>query len=202
MTFDDGTSALVPLEKVADAVKDGGKVAQHMKFDDGTSALVPLERVHDAMKDGGMIIGAALQPPNVTMQPGEGSTLGAIGNALDGPAPTQPQATERAMQQTMGGAPMYTDVPKGTKENFEKAGNEGYEKGGVIGAGLVTGAGTVAAVAPAVPKVIEAANAVGTWAKANPIKALAIESIARELGIDPFQLTHKIVKFGKNLFGE
>ena len=95
---------------------------------------------------------------------------------------------------------MFVDVPKGTKEGFEKAGKEGYQRGGEIGAGLVAGAGTVAAVAPAVPRVIEAANAVSTWAKANPVKALAIEGLARELGIDPFQLTHKIVKYGKSLF--
>jgi hypothetical protein len=50
-------------------------------------------------------------------------------------------------------------------------------------------------------KVIDAAKSVETWAKANPLKALAIEGIARELGVDPIQLTHKAVKYGKGLFG-
>jgi hypothetical protein len=40
-----------------------------------------------------------------------------------------------------------------------------------------------------------AGSDVVNWAKTNPI-----EGIARELGVDPFQLMHKVVKYGKNLF--
>lgn len=50
-------------------------------------------------------------------------------------------------------------------------------------------------------RAIDAAKNAEKWAKANPLKAIAVEGIAHELGIDPIQLTHKIVKYGKGLFG-
>ena len=65
--------------------------------------------------------------------------------------------------------------------------------------GLLTDAASTASNAGG--KVIAAAKTVETWAKANPLKAIAIEGIARELGIDPVQLAHKAVKYGKGLFG-
>ena len=58
-----------------------------------------------------------------------------------------PQKTVRALQQGMGGPPMFVDVPEGQKESFERAGQAGYQKGGAIGAGLVAGAGTLGALA-------------------------------------------------------
>jgi len=64
--------------------------------------------------------------------------------------PVDTTHTERAMQQTMGGPPMFVDVPSGTKDQFEKAGQEGYQKGGVAGATLVAGAGLVDPVMAAI----------------------------------------------------
>lgn len=66
--------------------------------------------------------------------------------------------------------------------------------------GLLNDAASAANKAGA--KTIEAAKNVETWVKANPLKAVALEGIARELGIDPIQLTHKAVKYGKGLFGQ
>jgi hypothetical protein len=78
VVFDDGTRAMVPHENLQNALRDGGKLAQHMLFDDGTRALVPLERVHAAMKDGGSIIGETgpSTPAPVNMQ--EHDLLGPI----------------------------------------------------------------------------------------------------------------------------
>ena len=58
------------------------------------------------------------------------------------PAGTQ-SGTERALQQGLGGPPMFVDVPAGQKESFEQAGQRGYQTGAAIGAGLVAGAGTI-----------------------------------------------------------
>ncbi|HEY6768000.1 MAG TPA: hypothetical protein VI386_24865 [Candidatus Sulfotelmatobacter sp.] len=49
---------------------------------------------------------------------------------------------------------------------------------------------------------VDKARTVYQWAKANPLKAAAIEGIAREVGVDPIQLAHKVVKYGKGLFGD
>ena len=68
MIFDDGTQGMVPIEKASDAVRDGGKIAQHMHFDDGTTGLVSLNKVHDAMKDGGQLIGAPPAMPRPKME--------------------------------------------------------------------------------------------------------------------------------------
>jgi hypothetical protein len=63
------------------------------------------------------------------------------------------------------------------------------------------GAGKAASLtSKAGSKAVDAAKAVETWAKANPLKAVALEGVAHELGIDPIQLTHKVIKYGKGLF--
>jgi hypothetical protein len=60
---------MVPPEQLSAALKDGGKVATAMKFDDGSQAYVPLDRVHDAIHDGGMLMGAPPSKPAVNVQP-------------------------------------------------------------------------------------------------------------------------------------
>jgi hypothetical protein len=65
-------------------------------------------------------------------------------------------------------------------------------------AGLTTGVSEALDVAPSL---LELATKVGPWVKANPYKALAVESIAHEMGIDPIQLAHKVIKYGTGLFG-
>lgn len=64
-----------------------------------------------------------------------------------------------------------------------------------ISAGVESAEGATASL-------VDKAKDVYEWAKTNPIKAGAIEAIARDLGVDPFQLAHKVVKYGKNLFGD
>lgn len=68
MAFDDGTQAYVPQERVADAVRDGGKLVQAMSFDDGSKAWVPFDKVHDAIHDGGQLVPLAVPKPTVNMQ--------------------------------------------------------------------------------------------------------------------------------------
>ena len=97
---------------------------------------------------------------------------------------------------------MFVDVPAGDKDQFEKAGQEGYQKGGVAGAGLVAAGGVGAAATSAIPEIVEAATSVGKWAKANPLATLALTKIAGELGIHPFDMLHKAVKYGKGLIGD
>jgi hypothetical protein len=70
-------------------------------------------------------------------------------------APVDTTHTERAMQMGMGGAPMFVDVPAGTKDQYEQAGQAGYQKGGVAGAAAVTGAGLAATTLPVISAAIE-----------------------------------------------
>jgi hypothetical protein len=48
--------------------------------------------------------------------------------------------------------------------------------------------------------VVDTAQTIAKWTKENPIKAVAVEALAHEMGIDPFQLLGKVIKYGKNLF--
>jgi hypothetical protein len=75
-----------------------------------------------------------------------------------------------------------------------------FEQGKAVGAVSVPIVAGATAAATAAPSIVEAAGDVYKWANANKLKAAAIEGIARELGIDPFQLAHKVVKYGKGLF--
>lgn len=104
---------------------------------------------------------------------------------------TQPGAAERAMGQTIG------DNRAQAKEALKNVGQAALETGaGVVGASALTAAPEV------VPEIVNKAKAIAEWAKANPIKSVAIAKIADELGVHPFDLMHKVVKYGKNLFGE
>ena len=44
--------------------------------------------------------------------------------------------------------------------------------------------------------VVSGAKGAAAWLKANPVKALVLEGIARQMGIDPIQLVSKVIKLG------
>lgn len=48
-------------------------------------------------------------------------------------------------------------------------------------------------------KVVTSIKAVPKWMKENPVKAIGVEIAARELGVDPIQLAHKLLKYGGGL---
>ena len=47
--------------------------------------------------------------------------------------------------------------------------------------------------------VVKSIKAVPAWMKANPVKAIGVEAVAHELGVDPIQLAHKLLKYGGEL---
>lgn len=47
--------------------------------------------------------------------------------------------------------------------------------------------------------VMKSIKSVPTWMKANPVKAAGVELAAHELGVDPIQLAHKLLKYGGGL---
>jgi hypothetical protein len=103
---------------------------------------------------------------------------------------TQPGAAEKAMGETIG------DNKAQAIQGLKDVGQAALETGaGVVGASALTGAPEV------IPEIVQKAKTVAEWAKANPIKSVAIAKIADELGIHPFDLMHSVVKYGKNLFG-
>ena len=125
MIAPDGNIADIPQSKRVDATLKGGyKLGLEMLDKDGHEAVIPSDRAQEAIDKGGYKLKNPDQP-----------------------------LTERAMQQSMGGMPMFVDVPVGTKELFERAGREGYEKGGELGMATVAGGGALAAVAPYVPEI-------------------------------------------------
>lgn len=108
-----------------------------------------------------------LQPPD------------AIAQAREAIIPQELKPTERAMQQTMGGSPMFTDVPKGQKGAFESAGRKGYATGSEIGAAL-----------PIIPSAIAApgvtALALATGAGGSYLGSKIGEGGARAFGASPY----------------
>jgi hypothetical protein len=104
-------------------------------------------------------------------------------------------AAEKAMGQTIG------DNKAQAKEGLKNLGAAALETAaGVTGATAATA--LIDGVPTTVPNVVDKAKAVVEWAKANPIKSVAISQIANELGVHPFDLMHAAVKYGKNLFGD
>jgi hypothetical protein len=103
---------------------------------------------------------------------------------------TVPGAAEKAMGQAIG------DNKAQAKEGLTNLGKAALETGaGVVGASALTAAPEI------VPEIVQKAKTMAEWAKANPIKSVAIAKIADELGVHPFDLMHSVVKYGKNLFG-
>jgi hypothetical protein len=103
---------------------------------------------------------------------------------------TEPGAAERAMGQTIG------DNKAQAIQGLNDVGQAALETGaGVVGASALTAAPEI------IPQIVQKAKVVAEWAKANPIKSVALAKIADELGIHPFDLMHSAVRYGKNLFG-
>jgi hypothetical protein len=143
MIAPDGNVADIPQSRRVDATLNGGyKYGIEMIDPQGREAVIPSERAKEAMDKGGY----KLKNPNQPLY-------------------------EKAMQQSMGGPPQFVDVPIGTKELFEKAGQEGYTRGSEIGLGTLAAAGTAASVMPVlealaphlpeIDKVIKIAKALG-----------------------------------------
>jgi hypothetical protein len=136
MIAPDGNIADIPQSKRVDATMKGGyKLGIPMLDKDGHEAVIPSDRAQEAMDKGGYKLKDPKQP-----------------------------LTERAMQQSMGGNPMFVDVPVGTKELFERAGREGYDTGAELGMGTVAVMPVLAALAPHIPeidKVVKIAKALG-----------------------------------------
>lgn len=125
MISPNGDIADIPQSKRVDATLKGGyKLGLAMLDKDGKEAVIPSDRAQEAIDKGGYKLKDPKQP-----------------------------LTERAMQQSMGGMPMYVDVPVGTKELFERAGRKGYETGSELGMATVAGGGALAAVAPYIPEI-------------------------------------------------
>jgi hypothetical protein len=186
MVFDDGTSALVPQEKMQAAMQDGGKVVQPMMFDDGSRAMVPLERVHSALQDGGQVIGQAPQRPAVNMEPDNTSAFSENRFTVT-PQPGEDfSATmQRAAQagKTVTPAEIGSQSLKGLMEAPAV-----MAAAPAIGA---AGAASLAAPGETLPRVlpgtITAVKAIGAWAKEHPIQAYIVyDQLRRHTSIIPF----------------
>src|SRR5438552_11791704 len=98
---------------------------------------------------------------------------------------------------------LVSDLTGMPTPNMTEADKTSFAKGkaaGAVSVPLVAGATLGATAAPEIlPAVVNKAKAVVEWAKANPIKSVAIAKMADELGIHPFDLMHSAVKYGKNL---
>lgn len=55
MIAPDGSTGMVPQERVHDAVQAGGKIAAQMIAPDGSAGIVPIDRVHEAIQAGGRL---------------------------------------------------------------------------------------------------------------------------------------------------
>lgn len=118
---------------------------------DGSIADIPESHVDEAMEKGGYKYGIEMIDPqgNEAVIPSENAVDAITKGNYKLKDPNQP-LYERAMQQSMGGPPQYVDVPIGHKKAFEKAGQEGYEKGGEIGLATLGAAGALAALPEAI----------------------------------------------------
>ena len=118
-------------------------------------------------------------------------------------ASTQQTPEDQASQTRQMLVSGLTGMPTPNMTDADKASFERGKAAGAASVPLVAGATLAATAAPeVVPNVVDKAKAVVEWAKANPIKAVAIQQIANEMGIHPFDLMHSAIKYGKNLFAD
>ena len=114
---------------------------------------------------------------------------------------TKPSAEDQASQTRQMLVGGLTGMPTPNMTAADRASFERGKAAGAVSVPIVAGAALGAtAASEAVPAVVNTAKNVLTWTQANPIKAGALEVIARELGIDPIQLTRKAIKYGTHLF--
>lgn len=142
-------------------------------------------------------------------QQASAQTVASGGNPFDEPLPSEKaeaQFKANAAQDASNTRQMLvsglTGMPTPNMTAAERASFEKGKAAGAVSVPIVAAAATGATAAPeVVPEIVNKAKAVAEWAKANPIKSVAIAKIADELGVHPFDLMHKVVKYGKNLFG-
>src|SRR5579864_886263 len=138
-------------------------------------------------------------------QQGEVSGLPAgykLETSSDAPSNTSSSPEDEASQTRQMLVSGLTGLPTPNMTDADKASFARGKAAGAVSVPLVAGATAGALAAPeVVPQIVQKAKAVAEWAKANPIKSVAIAKIADELGIHPFDLMHSVVKYGKGLFG-
>lgn len=168
----------------------------------GGSAAVDYDAL--AAQSGGQVVQAAPgqfrnDVGNTVIVPKLAQTQGLLSSLLRNPQ-------DESFADTMKRAAAYGRTVTPGQLNAEEATIPG-KAATVLAAAPVIGFGGTAALAgpgelPGLgSRAIQGAKAIESWVKANPAKAASLEFIARELGVDPFQLVHKVVKYGKNLFG-
>jgi hypothetical protein len=107
MIFNDGSTGLVPQEKVIGAIQDGGEVAHHMRFKDGSEAYVPHSKYDGALADGGKPLDAPDQMPTLSKL--------TQGNVDNSGVPTAQGATGLAIDVAGMGAMMLPEIGAGLK---------------------------------------------------------------------------------------
>lgn len=96
-----------------------------------------------------------------------------------------------------------TGMPTPNMTDADKASFARGKAAGAVSVPVVAGATIGATATPElIPSIVQKAKDVVEWAKANPIKSVALAKMADELGVHPFDLMHSAVKYGKNLFGD
>ena len=162
-----------------------------------SAALSPLEQLEQQS--------AKAQPSQQAAPASNLSPLEQLEQSAPKTPPTQTTSIDPAQEASNTRQMLVSGLTGMPTPNMTAADKASFERGKAAGAVSVpiVAAGTAGATAAPeiIPQVVQKAKAVAEWAKANPIKSVAIAKIADELGIHPFDFMHSVVKYGKNLFG-
>ncbi len=141
---------------------------------------------------------SASQNPSQPAQLSPLEQLGQTAQKQNTPQPPSADDASNTRQMLVSG---LTGMPTPNMNATDRASFEKGKAAGAISVPVVAGATIGATAAPeVVPDIVNKAKAVAEWAKANPIKSVALAKIADELGIHPFDFMHSVIKYGKNLF--
>lgn len=159
-------------ESFADTMKRGIEAGKHVKPED----------VQVTKGDIGEALGVAAAAPAIGFLGAGATALLGAGAASETEGGSTAEITKDAAGNTViKSVPNTTSGPSIAQEATQAI------KGAVRNSQTVT-------------RMAESAHAVGDWVSKNPIKAAALGEIANEMGIHPFDLMHRAVKYAEQLF--
>jgi hypothetical protein len=185
-----GQRGIVPKDQWGDDKKPG--IAQTQGY-----VMSPREQQRVKAKAGTNVQPIAEGPTPSSIVPAQG------GGAHLMQAPN-PSIQEFQKGQAAGSKQAMVDIGAGalgglfTSSAITKAGPAVPAGRDALGRFLPWAASKVTAEGPSVArqgvsKVVSGAKSVAAWLKENPVKALAVETFAHEMGVDPIQLAHKVI---------
>ena len=112
---------------------------QYVQLPDGSFVQIPGNATPDQLNQFRAKLAARFPQRQSEQQQADALAAPTMQQARSQAVPSELRPQTRALQQSMGGAPQWVDVPSSDKSSFEEAGQRGYQRGGAVASAVTMG---------------------------------------------------------------